>query len=256
MKELMVHVERIVRPVRAIAGRKLRMRRELLGHLEAALEEERGGEGGETAALERAKARLGEVDELTRGLQASVPWIEQMLLGRVPLPQAVERLEKRSGWWWKLNYPMTMTQASVMVAGATMLPFLGLMGLVLGLNLNREEAVRLMVARPPAWAILNLGSIAVVVGLTMVCARWIVAVASGSGRLWTGPVAGYVLGIVILPAAAMGLMVGCLNGRVVTAGEVLWSLGVGAMVVVLQWGIGRIVRAMRRPYAEWLMLEV
>ena len=37
MKELMIHVERIVRPVIATQGRKLRMRMELLAHLQAAL---------------------------------------------------------------------------------------------------------------------------------------------------------------------------------------------------------------------------
>src|SRR5689334_20531134 len=41
MKALMVHVERIVRPVRASARRKLRMRRELLVHLQSAVEQER-----------------------------------------------------------------------------------------------------------------------------------------------------------------------------------------------------------------------
>jgi len=168
---------------------------------------------------------------------------------------AAGRLEASSGRWWKLDCPMTMTQAAVMMAAAAWLPLLGLIGLAFWLNLNREEAVRQMVQRSPAWVVLNLGSVVVMVGLTMVCARWIVAVARGV-ELRSGAVMGYVVGIVVLPALAVVLMAGCLNGRVATAGEVVWGLAVGAMVVVLQWGIGRVIGAMRRPYAEWLVLEV
>jgi hypothetical protein len=54
----------------------------------------------------------------------------------------------------------------------------------------------------------------------------------------------------------MGLMIACVEGRAATIGEVLWSLGAGAMLVVLQAGIGRLIGWFRRPYAEWLMLEV
>ena len=49
-KDLMIYVERIVRPVRARQSRKLRMRRELLAHLEAALEEERCNRSDDAAA--------------------------------------------------------------------------------------------------------------------------------------------------------------------------------------------------------------
>jgi hypothetical protein len=256
MKDLLIHVEKIVRPVRAIAPRKLRMRRELLAHLQAALEEERGRDGDEVSALARAKVRLGEPSELTRGLQASVPWIERMLLARLPLPAAAERMEKYSGRWWKLDCPMTMTQASILVAGSTMLPFIALMGLVMGLHLDREEAQRLMVERPPTWVILNLGSIAVVLALSMICARWIIAVAS-STKPWRSPAAiGPAASIIVLPAASIVLTVACLNRRVATVGELFWSLGMGLLLMLSQAIIGRLVATLRQPYAEWLTLDI
>jgi hypothetical protein len=83
LKDMMVHVERIVRPVRAQPRRKLAMRRELLGHLQAALEEERAGGLEEGAAWEAAKKRLGEPAELTRELQKSVGWLRTRMWGPV-----------------------------------------------------------------------------------------------------------------------------------------------------------------------------
>ena len=73
LKELMVHVERIVRPVVATESRKLQMRRELLGHLQAALAEEREMGADDAIAWEAAKKRLGDPDALMADLQRSVP---------------------------------------------------------------------------------------------------------------------------------------------------------------------------------------
>ena len=72
MKELMVQVERAVRPVRASSRRKDRMREELLTHLTGIYEEERGRLGDGAAALVQAVQRFGDPAELTRDLQASV----------------------------------------------------------------------------------------------------------------------------------------------------------------------------------------
>jgi hypothetical protein len=85
MKELMIHVERIVRPVRADWS-KARMRRELLEHLQAAFEEERARGLDEGAAVEAAKRRLGEAAELTRELQGSVSRFERLAVTPFPGP--------------------------------------------------------------------------------------------------------------------------------------------------------------------------
>lgn len=79
MRELMVHVERAVRAVRASPARKRRMRQELLAHLTGLLEEEKARGGDEREALARALRRFGDPDGLSRELQASVPRLELFL---------------------------------------------------------------------------------------------------------------------------------------------------------------------------------
>ena len=90
MKELMIHVERIVRPLRASQPRKLRMRRELLAHLTAALEEERGRYPDEAGAMVAAKQRLGDPATLAQQLEQSVPRVERLLYTRI---QSLDWLE-------------------------------------------------------------------------------------------------------------------------------------------------------------------
>ena len=96
MKELMIHVERIVKPVVATQGRKLRMRMELLAHLQATLDEERHRSAGdERIAIEHAKLRLGDSVELTRNLQQTVPIVERILLAKLPVSHHLDYLERR-----------------------------------------------------------------------------------------------------------------------------------------------------------------
>lgn len=77
MRELMIHVERVVRPVRACTDHKDRMREELLAHLTGLFEEERPRLGDDRAALEQALGRFGDAAELTQQLQASVSRMER-----------------------------------------------------------------------------------------------------------------------------------------------------------------------------------
>jgi ATP-dependent Clp protease ATP-binding subunit ClpC len=81
MKELIVPVERAVRPVHATPARKRRMRQELLAHLTGIFEEERAHGGDEQLALAQALRRFGNPADLARDLQASVPLLERQLLG-------------------------------------------------------------------------------------------------------------------------------------------------------------------------------
>src|SRR5690606_24324090 len=77
MKELMVPVERAVRPVHAGPARKCRMRQELLAHLTGIFEAERARGGDERQALAEALRRFGDPADLARELQASVPLLER-----------------------------------------------------------------------------------------------------------------------------------------------------------------------------------
>jgi hypothetical protein len=86
MNEFMIHVERIVRPIRGDSS-KLRMRRELLAHLQASFEQERSRGSDEVAAIAEAKRRLGVPAVLTQELQASVPALER--LAATPFPKFV-----------------------------------------------------------------------------------------------------------------------------------------------------------------------
>jgi ATP-dependent Clp protease ATP-binding subunit ClpC len=82
MSELVMHVGRVVGPVRAAPGRKRRMRRELHAHLAAALAEERARLGDDALALHQTLRRFGDPADLTRELQATVPRLERVLFSR------------------------------------------------------------------------------------------------------------------------------------------------------------------------------
>ena len=77
MSDLMLHVERIVRPIRAAARRKLRIRRELLAHLQSAFNEERARGLDEPAAL-------------IRKLQSTVPRFERLAV--TPFPGSAAKM--------------------------------------------------------------------------------------------------------------------------------------------------------------------
>jgi hypothetical protein len=72
LTQLKILVERAVRPVRASAARKRKMREELLGHVVGVFEEE-ANLGDEQATLARTQERFGQAAELTGQLQESVP---------------------------------------------------------------------------------------------------------------------------------------------------------------------------------------
>ena len=96
MKQLKVHVERIVHSIRASAHRKDKMREELLAHLTGTLQEELAKGDNEEAALERTLRRFGDPDALRRELQASVPAVERILFVPLPFGRSQEaRLFKR-----------------------------------------------------------------------------------------------------------------------------------------------------------------
>jgi hypothetical protein len=75
-QQLMIAVERAVRPVQAPNSRKLRMRQELLAHLEDIHAEEADRGGDEETILRRSLARFGDAEALTAELQQSVPKAE------------------------------------------------------------------------------------------------------------------------------------------------------------------------------------
>lgn len=73
-QKLKVHVERIVRPIRAAEKDKLKMREELFAHALDAFEYECEQGANESLAVSRAIERLGHVEATQAGLQATVGW--------------------------------------------------------------------------------------------------------------------------------------------------------------------------------------
>ena len=81
MKELMIQVERAVRPVRVSERRKDRMREELLSHLTCIYEEEVGRRGDAQATLRAVLERFGDPAQLTHALQESVTLPQRLEAG-------------------------------------------------------------------------------------------------------------------------------------------------------------------------------
>lgn len=98
MNALKIHVERIVRPIRASVKRKNRMREELLAHLIAGYKDERKEMGSDEEAIEQVIERLGAVEAVRRDLETTVPKLESIGCIRIlPGMDAILRNEKRSG---------------------------------------------------------------------------------------------------------------------------------------------------------------
>ncbi len=79
MKELMIHIETAVRPLRIPQGRRRKMREELLGHLQGIFDEEQARLSDRNAAVRAAIERFGPTDELSRKLRESLPWYASAL---------------------------------------------------------------------------------------------------------------------------------------------------------------------------------
>ena len=255
MNELMTHVERIVRPVRASASRKLRMRQELLAHLQQAVEDEQSAGLDAAASVQGATRRLGEPGELTRSLQQSVPWIERVLMSKIPAPPTLSRRAERFTRWWKFDHPMTVTHALILFLSSTLLPLLALEFLGLTLRLDRAQVLRHVADDPIGLSVLNAATAIIAIALIIICSRFSAALALSGKRLRPMAAARYAVTIIILPALAL-------------FGTLIWmhrhpafrdfALGLGTGVVLL--GLlatgARLVKRLGHPYIEWLAIEI
>jgi hypothetical protein len=84
MDQLKVHVESIVRPVRAAVGRKNKMREELLAHLTEKARALMAAGADEPSACVEAIQQLGDPVTLRADLQATVPAVERLAFLRLP----------------------------------------------------------------------------------------------------------------------------------------------------------------------------
>src|ERR1043166_964092 len=76
--EARLHVERVVRPVRASWRHRLQMRQDLLNRLVQEFERARLTARDDEGAFRQAKDSIGPIEQVTGGLQGSVPWYERL----------------------------------------------------------------------------------------------------------------------------------------------------------------------------------
>jgi hypothetical protein len=113
MNDFKVLVERVVRPVQAGPARALRMRDELLAHLNGVYEQELARSGNEAEARAEAMRRLGDPAVLTRELESSLTWRD--------------RIEARVDRWfgWRPgDTPWRFGQRCVLLIAVILLPIL------------------------------------------------------------------------------------------------------------------------------------
>jgi hypothetical protein len=250
MNELMIHVERIVRPVSAAQGRKLRMRTELLAHLQAALEEDRARfPNDEPAAIEQAKQRLGEPAQLTRQLQQTVPMTERLLLARLPVGRRFENWDRKSARRLYGNCgPMTFGHISMLSGTAilTGVPFL----------MSVLSAVKTSGPQPIFNPFLCLGGLVGWPLLLVASYRFVFGAATSDHRV-NGPATlqrgAAVLGLQI---ALMFLVAWLIAHRSATAREFVTCVVSTLMFLAVSILVARCVAILRRPYDPWLTLSI
>jgi hypothetical protein len=108
-------IERTVRPVRAATPRKLKMREELLAHLEFIYTEEFARLQNPDAAFKAAAARFGDPSELTRELQSTIP------------------MHERLSWWMEKHFGWRAPEHASSYLRRFSLQFLGIFGTLLAI---------------------------------------------------------------------------------------------------------------------------
>jgi hypothetical protein len=252
---LMLHVERIVRPLRATQRRKLRMRRELLAHLQSALAEERPAHPTDEAALTAAKFRLGDPANLATQLQRSVPALERLLLARIPAPHLVNAWEARSNEDWK-DLPLTH---AILLIVASLAPTLLMMGTTVlgGLVFETYHAAFLVPQMTRPLELLPF----VLVGAALSVALPLTAL-SLSAKALRHPLRSFVVGTRVLALITLqafwmiALQSSFFHGRPVAPVMLLTTLATALTAATLQLLATRLITKIPNPLKEWQSLQL
>jgi hypothetical protein len=248
MIELMVHVERAVRPVRAESARRLKMRRELLTHLTSLYEEELARRSDPAAARAEALRRFGDPAALTRELQGSVPALERIL--HTPIPAlswmtAIQRLLGRRPGESDSHYAVrsAVWQGVLLTSAAVPLVVVRMAGS--GWALTPSE-LGVMAGCMAALAVLNSAFLYLVAGMAReVCGDLRPAALVRAAGYWAGAVA---TAVASAPVGAR-MMLGNENSH--------YRLPVLAVVVaVLLAAVIRLDAMRKRRQSEWTALEI
>ena len=244
MKSLMIAVERVVRPIRAAATRKEKMRSDLLAHLAACYQEELGRLGNEQAALDEALRRFGNPTDLTADLQQTVPRLERFLHRPLCGFDWVDRLPRQAG-------AASRRLALKVAAAVAVLNFLAFLPPFLA---------RLNAATLDGSLWLPAGCLALVAGsaFVMVLLCWAMCAALGqAGFRARLRAAGYALIALALQPISLAAYSLLLNGDLRFAFE-RWprTLLVTAGFLVLLASAVLWLRARLRRQEEWTLLEI
>lgn len=249
MNQLMIHIERIVRPVNATQSRKLRMRTELLAHLQATLDEERQRFPGDwAAAIEHAKRRLGDPAELTRKLQQTVPILERALLARLPLSRRLDRLEQRMARFPGQRGPMTLGHKLILVAMAMLAAaplLMAVFNAVKSSGMQTQHFTVFLVGSLIGWPVLFLASYHFVFA----------AAGQDPGLDWPATLkrGATILGLQI---ALTFFAASAIANRVATIGQVVACTASTVALLAISALIARRIGVLRRPYDQWLTLNI
>ncbi len=251
MKELMIHAERIVRPVRALESRKLRMRRELLAHLQSAFEQEIACKVDEATAIERAMERLGSSIELTKQLQQTVPWAERLLLAKIPVSRTVERWEVQGARKLYGVSAVTLLHSAILSGVAGLLsgvpPYL--VAPVKNSLTHSDDAL----AHP---GLFFVGILLVWQAIFVLSCRFVMGAADPHER----PDRRRTLqraGAVIVSQITFALVADAAAfDRLPTVAELVGNIAVTVVLLIGSFLVARRVAALRRPYSEWLSLDL
>jgi len=252
MNQLMIHVERIVRPVRTTQKRKLRMRLELLAHLEAAVDEERlRFPGDERAAMVQAKGRLGEPEALTRRLQKSVPVLERILFARALVGRRLECWELRIAQAiYGIRGVMTLGHVAVLML---------LAGLLTGNPFYLSSTIRNAITKGVPLAHVTAFFLILLIGLQIILlasCRFVFAIADPEPKWdWIGNIRRGI-SIIFLQIGLIYCMTAAAVNGLPAADQIAACGATTVLMLMLSTLVARHIGKSRRAYDEWLDLDI
>ncbi|HVT82403.1 MAG TPA: hypothetical protein VHM90_17305 [Phycisphaerae bacterium] len=252
-KQMMIHVERIVRPVRATEGRKLQMRRELLAHLHLALEEETTSAGSEENAWEAARVRLGDPAALTRAMQRSVPPLERILLAYLPLGARAHRLEKRMSESMGMG-GMSMFQGAVFTFGTAFLTLAAVIPLALRVQEMHRDIMRQRLS-DQLWQF-QLGNFVCGLLLILFAGSCFAMAGSAARGETTRRFLRRAAWSVVFLLAWQTVLITMAAGQALHWQDLAWAAASGVLLAPLLALLGRLTARVGHEYHDWLGLDI
>jgi hypothetical protein len=245
---MLLHIEQIVRPIRASMPRKLRIRRELLAHLQSAYDEEKSRGLDDQPALQNALTRLGNPKELTDQLQRSIPPIHRLLFSKLSTP-AIDNWERTTA---KRLYggPITLLQFAALFPAPTVLTLApGTISLysrthILGHGLN-----------PSSPALFFLGTLMIGLLTCLTLFRPTLAAADPTRPLKPLALPAWAALLIFLQLAFVFFINATAFQRLPGFLEIALNLASIVLVFPISILIARKVASFREPYLEWSQLE-